>query len=80
MGIQGQGKKATNVSLDQALLQEARALGVNVSQAAENGLDAAVRKAKGDAWLEENRSAIEASNTWVEENGLPLAKYRMFNV
>lgn len=80
MGIQGSGKKATNLTLDQALLADARALGVNISQAAEKGLDEAVRKAKGDAWLEENRQAIEASNKWVEKNGLPLAKYRMFDV
>lgn len=80
MGIQGSGKKATNLTLDQALLADARALGVNISQAAEKGLDEAVRKAKGDAWLEENRERIEAWNDWVAENGLPLEKYRMFDV
>lgn len=47
MGIQGSGKKATNLSLDQALLADARALGVNISQAAEKGVTEAVRKAKG---------------------------------
>lgn len=29
-------------------------------------------------WLAENGDKIAASNAWVEENGLPLAKYRMF--
>lgn len=81
MGVQGSGKKkATNLSLDQELLKDARALGVNLSEAAEKGVSEAVRKAKGEAWLAENREAIEANNRWVEENGLPLAKYRMFNV
>lgn len=81
MGVQGSGKKkATNLSLDQELLKDAKALGVNVSQAAEKGVSEAVRKAKAEAWLAENRDAIEANNRWVEENGLPLAKYRMFNV
>lgn len=81
MGVQGIGKKkATNLSLDQELLKDARALGVNISAAAEQGVSEAVRKAKEEAWLEENREAIEANNRWVEENGLPLAKYRMFNV
>ncbi len=78
MGIQGSGKKATNVSLDQALLRDAKALGVNVSQAAEKGLDAEVRRAKGEAWQRENAAAMEAWGKWVEENGLPLEKYRMF--
>jgi antitoxin CcdA len=80
MGIQGSGKKVTNLSLDQALLADARALGVNISQAAEKGVTEAVRKAKGEAWVQENREAIEASNRWVEKNGLPLEKYRMFDV
>jgi hypothetical protein len=30
------------------------------------------------AWLEENREAIDDSNAYVEEHGLPLAKYRLF--
>ena len=81
MGVQGSGKKkATNLSLDQELLKDARALGVNVSQAAEQGVSDAVRKAKAQAWLEQNREAIEANNRWVDTHGLPLAKYRMFNV
>ena len=80
MGIQGSGKKATNLSLDQALLADARALGVNISQAAEKGVTEAVRKAKGEAWVEENREGMEAWNDWAAENGLPLEKYRMFDV
>lgn len=78
MGVQGSGKKATNVSLDQALLRDAKALGVNVSQAAEKGLDAEVRRAKGEAWQRENADAMKAWGEWVEKNGLPLEKYRMF--
>ena len=81
MGVQGSGKKkATNLSLDQELLKDARALGVNISAAAEQGVSEAVRKAKGEAWLEENREAIEYWNDWVDKNGLPLEKYRLFNV
>ena len=80
MGVQRSGKKATNLSLDQGLLKDARALGVNISQAAEKGLEEAVRKARAEAWLEQNQAAIEASNQWVEANGLPLAKHRMFDV
>jgi antitoxin CcdA len=80
MALQGSGKKATNLSLDQDLLKDARALGINVSQAAQNGLEAAVKQAKQEAWVEENRAAMEANNRWVEKNGIPLEKYRMFDV
>ena len=71
-------RRATNVSLDEELLREARELEVNVSRSAEEGLRAAVRKAKTLAWQRENAEAIEAANAWVEQHGLPLEKYRMF--
>jgi post-segregation antitoxin (ccd killing protein) len=29
-------------------------------------------------WLNENRTAIESSNAWVEKHGLPLARFRQF--
>lgn len=71
-------RRATNVSLDQQVVADAKALGVNVSRACEEGLRAEVRKARETQWLEENRDAIEASNAWVAEHGLPLARYRRF--
>lgn len=71
-------KKPTNLSLDQNLIKEARALGVNLSQAAEGGLREAVSKAKSEAWKLENAEAIKSSNEWVEKHGLPLEKYRQF--
>ncbi|MFK7838506.1 MAG: type II toxin-antitoxin system CcdA family antitoxin [Sulfitobacter sp.] len=77
MAVQGSGKKkATNLSLDQALLKDAKEMGVNVSAAAEQGLRDALRQ----AWLEENRASLEAWGKWVEKNGLPLEEYRMFDV
>lgn len=78
MQTQSVPKKPTNLTLDQGLLSEARAFGVNISQAAEAGLRNAVRDAKAAAWKHENADALESSNRWVEENGLLLAKYRPF--
>jgi antitoxin CcdA len=71
-------RKATNLSLDNDLLQEARAMGVNVSRAAEDGVRAAVRQARAEAWLAENADALASSNDWVTANGLPLAPFRQF--
>jgi antitoxin CcdA len=71
-------RKPTNVSLDAQAVADARALGVNVSQACEMGLVKEIKAAREARWLAENRDAIEATNQWVEENGLPLAKYRVF--
>lgn len=71
-------RKPTNLSMDATLLDEARGLGVNLSRAAEAGLREAVRAAKAEAWRRENRAALESTNNWVEVNGLPLAKHRLF--
>lgn len=71
-------RKPTNLTLDPSLLSEARALGVNLSQAAEVGLRQAVAKAKAQAWQQENSAALSSSNTWVDAHGLPLDRYRRF--
>jgi antitoxin CcdA len=71
-------KRATNVSLSTHLLDEARSLGVNVSQACERGLEGQIREKRAQAWLDANRSALESSNRFVEECGLPLGRHRHF--
>lgn len=63
-------KKATNVSLDAALLQEARDLGVNLSAALEDALAEIVRRRRAEAWLQQNRAAIDAYNAHVEARGV----------
>lgn len=71
-------RRPTNVTLAEPLLAEARALGINLSQACERGLAAAVAEAKAQRWLAENRPAIDAWNAYVEQHGLPLAEFRQF--
>jgi antitoxin CcdA len=71
-------RRATNVSIDARLLDEARELQVNISRAAEQGLARATAEKRALLWLEENRAALESSNEFVERFGLPLAKYRGF--
>ena len=60
------------------LIEEARRLDINISQACERGLEATVAKTRGERWLEENREAIDYWNRYVDEHGLPLARYRQF--
>lgn len=71
-------KRATNVSLPGDMVDEAKRLGINVSQACETGLQEQVRKALGEEWKRENRQAIESWNQWVAENGMPYDEYRQF--
>lgn len=71
-------KRPTNVSLPTELVNEAKRLGINVSEACQTGLAAEVKAAREAAWKEENREAIESSNEYVRKHGLPLARYRLF--
>ncbi len=71
-------RRPTNVSLNAALVDEAKGLGINLSKACEEGLAAANKQEREKRWLEENKSAIESFNAYVERNGLPLARFRRF--
>lgn len=76
--VPGTPRKPTNVTLDEALLIEAKALRINISQAAEAGLARAVAERRAARWLEENRRALDSSNAYAEQHGLPLAQFRNF--
>lgn len=71
-------RQRTNVTLPKTLLQEARKLKINLSQACERGLAAAVSETKAQKWRQENQAAINAWNAYVEEHDVPLAEYRQF--
>ncbi len=71
-------RRATNVTLPTDLLDQARALGLNVSQACERGLKAEIARHRAAQWREENREALASSNDYVERHGLPLAEFRQF--
>ena len=72
------GRRPTNVTLPGALLREARELGINLSQACEVGLSAAVAGERRRRWLQDNGDALDEYNGYIERNGLPLAAYRQF--
>jgi antitoxin CcdA len=69
---------ATNVTLDSALVAEARELGVNISKASATGLEAAVAKARSERWIADNQQALKSSNAFVDDHGLPLGSLRQF--
>jgi antitoxin CcdA len=76
--VAANARKATNLTLDSALLEEARALKLNVSRAAEVGIAEAVKAEKSRLWQRENAEAIESANAWLDTNGLPLKDQRLF--
>lgn len=71
-------KRATNVSIDSGVIDAAKQLGININQIAEAALTEEIRAHRKQQWQAENKAAIDSFNAYVEEHGLPLAKYRMF--
>jgi antitoxin CcdA len=71
-------KKRTNLSINESVLNEAKELGINISNSAEMGIKHALLERKRILWLEANKEAIVSSNEYVSKNGLPLEKFRNF--
>ena len=68
------GQRTSLLPVD--LITEARALGLNISEACERGLKAEIARSRATQWLEQNQDALTSSNDYVERNGLPLAGFR----
>ena len=71
-------KRATNLSVDEQLLQQAKRLGLNLSRVLEDGLSRAIRERQADEWLRRNRGALEAYNEQVEKHGVFSEGLRSF--
>ena len=63
-------KKATNVSVNAALLLQAKALNINLSSTLEQALIAKLKQLQAEAWTTENKMAIDSYNRQVEQNGV----------
>lgn len=71
-------RQRANLTLRPEYVAEAREFGINLSEACERGLVAAIAEVRSARWLTEHREALDSSNAWVEANGLPLAGKRLF--
>jgi antitoxin CcdA len=63
-------KQPTNLSIRSDLLRQARAREINLSKTLEESLEKILRAQDRQAWVEDNREAIEAANRFVAEHGL----------
>ncbi|MDO9054791.1 MAG: type II toxin-antitoxin system CcdA family antitoxin [Gallionella sp.] len=71
-------KKATNITLSADVLSEAKALGINISQACDQFLRDMVRQEQARRWQTDNAEFIAAYNACVVRDGLPLDAWRSF--
>ncbi len=71
-------KKAVNLSIDAALLREARECDINLSATLERALSEALRQQRRQRWLAENRPGIAAYNEQVDAHGAFADTLRTF--
>jgi antitoxin CcdA len=71
-------KRAVNLRVDAKMLEEAKALDINLSATLEQALATTLRAQREAKWLEENKAAIEAYNKYVAKHGLWNDSFRPF--
>lgn len=71
-------RRATSLTLPADMVEEAKAMGVNISRAAEAGIAMALKQARTEQWKREDAEAIAATNQYIEMHGIPLADLRKF--
>ena len=69
-------KRAVNLFVDVALLEEARRLRINISETLERRLRTIVKAEQERRWLEENREAIASINAFINQHGLTASRLR----
>jgi antitoxin CcdA len=72
----GYAKRAANLSVNAELLDQAKALEINLSATFERALEEEVRARQREQWVAENRGAIAAYNACVAEHGVLSPMFR----
>ncbi|MER8371212.1 type II toxin-antitoxin system CcdA family antitoxin [Mesorhizobium sp. M1406] len=63
-------RKSVSISISSQLIEDAKALDVNLSGAAEVSIAKAIAAEKTHQWQEENKEAIESSNAYVRRTSV----------
>ena len=71
-------KKPTSLDVNGDLLQKAHELGLDLANTLEEALAVEIRRREREAWLEENREAIQVYNEHVAQHGVFSAGLRGF--
>ncbi len=71
-------KVRVNLTLDEALVTEAKARGLNLSAVSERAIADKTREARMRQWAEDNREALEAKSKLIEQEGLWSDGLRLF--
>ncbi len=72
LGRKPSRRRAVNLTVREDILDEAKTLKLNTSKAAEAGIARAVKEARAQEWLEQNRAALQAHNDRTAQKGPAL--------
>ncbi|GJL63714.1 MAG: hypothetical protein NPIRA04_23680 [Nitrospirales bacterium] len=62
-------RRPVNLTIRADVLNEAKSLKVNASQAAELGIIDAIKKAREQEWIQSHQKALQAHNKRIEKDG-----------
>lgn len=65
-------RRPVNLTIREDVMDEAKAIQLNISKAAEAGIISAIKQIQSREWLETNKIAINAHNKRIEEKGVLL--------
>ena len=71
-------KKAINLTLDPFVLEEAKLLGINISQVCNSFLKSYIKAEKERLWKLEYSNVFSSYNKIIDLEGLPLEQWRSF--
>lgn len=71
-------KKAVNLRIDKGLIDQAKAMRINLSRLLESSLEGVLRQKQQQMWMSDNREAIDAYNQRVEKRGVFSRGLRRF--
>ncbi|MCL4431698.1 MAG: type II toxin-antitoxin system CcdA family antitoxin [Epsilonproteobacteria bacterium] len=71
-------KKSANLSINSDLIQQAKALKINLSKLLEEKLAQTIAAQKESVWIDENKEAIEEYNDRVSKSGVFSDRLRRF--
>ncbi|MBD9660079.1 MULTISPECIES: type II toxin-antitoxin system CcdA family antitoxin [Pantoea] len=71
-------KKTVSVTLEPALLEQAREAGLNLSAILSKALHYEIRTTEAERWKRENSEGLQELNRITEEHGLLSDEYRTF--
>jgi antitoxin CcdA len=71
-------KRAVNLRINKKLIDQAKEMKINLSQTLETSLVEILREKQKEAWLKDNRDAVDAYNEHIQKQGVFSDGLRQF--